>query len=211
MLLESKPVGPFALNTYLIACRESSKAAIIDSGGGADWLARLIEANQLEVVYLLQTHAHVDHVNGLAENKRRWPKAPIALPPGEQSLYQGAPIQGMMFGMHIDTLPPVDLEIAQGQIFEIGELVLRAIHTPGHTPGHIAFYEEKQKTLFSGDLLFAGSIGRTDLPGGDFDQIMESLAIVAKLPQDVRVYSGHGSPTSIGTELRQNPFLRGLR
>lgn len=210
MLLEFKPVGPFALNTYLIACTETSKAAIIDSGGGTDWLSRIVEANQLEVVYLLQTHAHVDHVNGLAENKRRWPAAPIALHPGERTLYEGAPMQGMMFGMQIDTLPTPELQITDGQTFVVGELELRALHTPGHTPGHIVFYEQKEKVLFSGDLLFNGSIGRTDLPGGDYGVIMESLAQVAKLPRDVQVYSGHGAPTTIGDELQHNPFLRGL-
>ncbi len=210
MIIETKPVGPFALNVYIVGCPVTGEGVIIDAGGDQPWVEERVDARGLRVGAFLQTHGHIDHVAGLAAAKARWSSAPIALHPGDRTLYDGVVAQGALFGVPITPPPPPERALGDGDVVEVGELRFEVLATPGHTPGHVVFYERTHGVLFSGDLLFAGSIGRTDLPGGDYPTIVRSLARVCELPGETRVYSGHGPSTTIGEELASNPFLDGM-
>lgn len=208
-ILETRPVGPFAMNTWLVGCPSSGEAALIDAGGAIEWVQERLAKHGLTLRYLLQTHAHIDHVAALAEARRAFPDAPILLHPADLPLYQSAPTQGRMFGFAIETLPPVDGHLEDGQVIELGTLRFEVMFTPGHAPGHVAFVEKAHGFALSGDLLFQGSIGRTDLPGCNPRDMIASLQRFTKtLPPEMRVLCGHGPATTIGRELAHNPFLR---
>lgn len=207
MKIETRPLGPFQMNCYVIACPETGEGAIIDAGSGFSWIAQAVEGLGIRVTHLLQTHAHIDHVGGLSEAKARWPEAPIVLHRAEMPVYEAAPIMGQMFGMALDPLPEPDRFVEDGEVVEVGSLRFRVIFVPGHSPGSVAFVEEQQGVAFSGDCLFAGSIGRTDLPGGDYATLIRSLGKLCELPDTTRVLSGHGPETTVGREKKSNPFL----
>ncbi|MBA2662276.1 MAG: MBL fold metallo-hydrolase [Bradymonadaceae bacterium] len=206
IIIESLVVGPFQTNVYVVGCARTRQGAIIDAGGNASGLLELARGHDLEISKILQTHAHIDHVAALSEIKAQT-KAPIYLHKTELPLYEAAPMQGAMFGFSITSLPPVDEFVAEQDLISVGELQARVLFLPGHSPGSVAFYFEKQGILFSGDVLFAGSIGRTDLPGGNVEQIKRSLARLKALPAATQILSGHGPQTTIGQELQFNPFL----
>jgi len=209
MLVETRPVGPFAMNTYVVACPATRRAALVDAGGELDWVEGVIESNELELVYLLQTHAHIDHVAALPEAREAFPDAPIVLHADDMPLYENAHAQGAMFGLRIAKLPAVEQHVQDGDTIELGELTFDVMHVPGHAPGQVAFIEHDQSVALSGDLLFAGSIGRTDLPGCDPQAMVASLKrFTQELPGEMQVLSGHGPATTIGRELERNPFLR---
>lgn len=199
-------VGPIRTNIYLVGCPETGSGAIIDAGGDTGAVLERAEERGLEIDKILQTHAHVDHVGGLNEMAERT-EAPIYLHPDEMELYRAAPQQGQMFGIAIQELADPDEFLEEGDEVEVGECTARVLHLPGHSPGGIGFYFEDQSIIFSGDVLFAGSIGRVDLPGADPDAMEESLARLAELPDETRVLSGHGPETTIGEEKRRNPYL----
>lgn len=207
LIIESLIVGPFQTNVYVVGCAKSREGAILDAGGNAAGLLKHAKDHDLNLSKILQTHAHIDHVAALSEIKAET-KAPIYLHPDEQPVYDAAPMQGQMFGFRISPLPPVDIHVVEGDIIEVGELRAKVMLLPGHSPGSIAFYFEEQGVIFSGDVLFAGSIGRTDLPGGDVRAMRASLDRLKPLPPETRVLSGHGPATTIAQELRLNPFLR---
>jgi hydroxyacylglutathione hydrolase len=186
-------------------------------------LLAFIAAEQLDVTHILLTHAHVDHVSGVAE-ARRTLGAPIYLHRDDQFLYDNAVRTGMMFGLTVEQPPPVDVfyegegpfdsaDLAQGKPIAFGDYRVRVVHTPGHCPGGVCLAISKDgdaspPSLFVGDTLFAGSIGRTDLPGGNYETLLK--AITQKLfafPDDSIVYSGHGPETTIGREKQTNPFV----
>lgn len=209
IIIEFQPVGPFAMNSYLIGCLETKEAALIDAGGDSEHFLALAEKHELTVKKLLQTHGHVDHVAGLRAMKDL-SGAEIYLHPGDRPIYDSAVTQGRFFGFPVSTPPPVDVELAEGQIVEVGNIRLEVLHTPGHCPGHVCFYAAAEGVMFSGDLLFQGSIGRTDLPGGDARQIKASLdRLVRDIPADTVVYPGHMGPTTMAQEKLSNPFLTG--
>ncbi|MFU8802829.1 MAG: MBL fold metallo-hydrolase [Bradymonadaceae bacterium] len=210
LIIESLVVGPFQTNVYVVGCSTTREAAIIDAGGNASGLLGLAKKHALDIQKILQTHAHIDHVAALAEIKSET-RAPIYLHPDEERMYEAAPMQGRMFGFQISPLPPVDIWVEEGETIDIGELRAKVLLLPGHSPGSIAFYFEDQAVIFSGDVLFAGSIGRTDLPGGDVPAIKASLERLKTLPPATRVLSGHGPATTIEQELKFNPFLRGFK
>jgi len=199
-------VGPIQTNIYLVGCSETGSAAIVDAGGDADEVLKRAEDRGLEIDKILQTHAHVDHVGGLNAMKSRT-DAPIYLHPDELELYRAAPQQGRMFGIAIQELPEPDEFLEEGDRVEVGNCTARVLHLPGHSPGGIGFYFEEQSIIFSGDVLFAGSIGRVDLPGADPDAMEDFLARLAELPDETRVVSGHGPETTIGEEKSRNPYL----
>lgn len=199
--------GPFATNFYIVGCTETNDAAIIDAGYEG---AKLVEGARelgLTVTKLLQTHAHIDHVAGLHEAKALT-GAPIFLHPDEQVIYDATPLQARMYNLEVDPLPPVDEQLHDGQILEIGALRVQVVLLPGHSPGSVAFWFQEQGVMFSGDVLFAGSIGRVDLPGSDPAAMKRSLRrLTSDFPDDTDILSGHGPATTLAMEKKRNPFL----
>lgn len=199
-------VGPMQTNIYLIGCKATGTGAIVDAGGDTDGVLARAEERGLELTKILQTHAHIDHVGGLAAMKART-DAPIYLHEAELEMYNAVEQQGRMFGMQVDQPPAPDIYLEDGDTVELGDLTAEVLLLPGHSPGGIAFLFADQGVIFSGDVLFAGSIGRVDLPGSDREQMEQSLERLKKLDDDIRVLSGHGPETTIGQEKSRNPFM----
>lgn len=212
MILESAAVGPFFKNGYVVGCERTRQAVYIDPGDEVDQLLAFIADAQLQCTHILLTHAHVDHVSGVAEAKRRL-KAPIYLHKEDLFLYQDAVRHGMMFGLTVEEPPPVDHYYDGEGPITFGDYDVRVVHTPGHCPGGVCLAISKKDDasaphLFVGDTLFAGSIGRTDLPGGNYKILLESITKgLFQFPDDSVVYSGHGPETTIGREKATNPFV----
>lgn len=212
MIIESAAVGPFFKNGYVIGCERTKQAVFIDPGDEVEQLLSFIAANQLQVTHILLTHAHVDHVSGVAEAKRAL-GVPILLHQDDLFIYQNAVRSGMMFGLAVEEPPPVDRYYAADEVIPFGDYEVRVAHTPGHCPGGVCLAVSKQGDpgaphLFVGDTLFAGSIGRTDLPGGDYDTLLRAITgVLFKFPDESVVYSGHGPETTIGREKATNPFV----
>lgn len=206
LVIEHFLVGPVRTNIYLIGCAETGTGAMIDAGGDTEAVLARADELDLEVDKILQTHAHVDHVGGLSAMKAET-DAPIYLHEDELEMYQAAPRQGQMFGIQIEPLPEVDVFVEEGETVEVGDLEAEVWHLPGHSPGGVGYYFEEQGVMFSGDVLFAGSIGRVDLPGSDQEKMEASLERLQQLPEETRVLSGHGPETTIGDEKKRNPFL----
>ena len=212
MILESAAVGPFFKNGYVVGCENTRKAVFIDPGDEVEQLLAFIAAERLDVTHILLTHAHVDHVSGVAEAKRAL-GVPIYLHKDDLFLYKNAVPHGMMFGLTVEEPPPVDVFYEGEGPIAFGDYSVRVVHTPGHCPGGVCLAIAKTGDaspphLFVGDTLFAGSIGRTDLPGGDYATLLK--AITEKLfafPDESIVYSGHGPETTIGRERKTNPFV----
>jgi hydroxyacylglutathione hydrolase len=213
MLIESHAVGPFYKNGFVVACRETREAVLIDPGDEVAALLNYAAKERLAIRHILLTHAHVDHVTGVPLAKKRL-GVPVHLHPDDEFLYARAVEQGAMFGLHVDPLPPIDAHYTPQQVIALGRLEVRPHHTPGHCPGGVCLQigtsGEPGRDLFVGDTLFAGSIGRTDLPGGDYEILMTSIrTVLFGFGDDARVYPGHGPNTTIGQERRTNPFLTG--
>lgn len=203
-------VEPFAENSWVLGCPDSGRAVLVDPGGRVDELLDLASTAGLQVEAIWLTHAHIDHVAGVAEAVER-SGAPVWLHRDDRPLYEAADRQGAMFGLDVRQPPPARHELKHGQTLELGSLRAEVLHVPGHSPGHVAFWFREPEVVVSGDCLFAGSIGRTDLPGGSYDSLMDSLhRLLLPLGDGVRVLPGHGPETSIGRERRSNPFLAGL-
>jgi hydroxyacylglutathione hydrolase len=205
--VETLTVGAFQENAYLVVDESSRRAALIDPGDEAERLLSAVGRGgaTLEAIWL--THAHVDHVGAVAAIKRKT-GVPIFLHPLERTLYEAAAQHGRLFGVNVDQPPPADRELADGDVLELGTLSFDVLHAPGHAPGHVVIHGNG--VAFVGDCLFAGSIGRTDLPLSNGPQLAQSLDKIAALPSDTLVYPGHGPATTIGRERRANPFLMGL-
>ena len=212
MILESAAVGPFFKNGYVVGCERTRHAVYIDPGDEVDHLLATIAAQELEVTHILLTHAHVDHVSGVAEAKRAL-GAPIFLHKDDLFIYQNAVRSGMMFGLTVEEPPPVDRYYEDDAVIAFGDYEVRVSHTPGHCPGGVCLAISKKGDdsapyLFVGDTLFAGSICRTDLPGGDYDTLLKAITeVLFRYPDDAIVYSGHGPETTIGREKATNPFV----
>lgn len=211
MILETAAAPPFMKNGFVLGCERSHEGVLIDPGDEVEELLAAATERQLAIIGILLTHAHVDHVSGVAEAKRRT-AAPIWLHQDDLFLYDKAVQHGMLFGLRVEQPPPVDLFYEPGTSFAFGDYDVDWHHTPGHCPGGVCLQVgkrgERAIDLFVGDTLFAGSIGRTDLPGGDFDTLIRSITTVLyALGDDARVYPGHGPDTTIGHERRTNPYL----
>jgi len=212
MILESAAVGPFFKNGYIVGCETTRQAVFIDPGDEVEELLAFVRAEQLQVTHILLTHAHVDHVSGVAEAKRTL-GVPIYLHKDDLFLYQNAVRSGMMFGLTVEEPPPVDVFYDGEGPIAFGEYEARVVHTPGHCPGGVCLAIAKKGDsspphLFVGDTLFAGSIGRTDLPGGDYETLLKAITeVLFAFPDESIVYSGHGPETTIGHERRTNPFV----
>jgi hydroxyacylglutathione hydrolase len=197
--------GVFAENTYLVADPDTRDAVIIDPGEEADlFLARLTQERWTPRAVWL-THAHLDHVAGVARVKQAT-GVPVLLHPADRRLYDSAPQQAAMFGLSCEAPPPPDGDLTDGQQVSVGGCGFEVLHTPGHSPGGVTF--AGHGLAFTGDALFAGSIGRTDLPGGDTETLTRSIRQrLYRLPNATVVWSGHGPMTTIGAEKRSNPFV----
>ena len=206
-IIRTFPVGPLQCNCSIIGDRLSSKALVVDPGGDAEQIIGLINELNLTVVAIIHTHAHLDHIlaSGIIKEATG---APIYLHEGDKFLWDMVEQQCAMFGVPAITLPEPDGFIKDDQALNCCGGV--AIHTPGHTPGSVSFWFEEYKTLIAGDTLFQGSIGRTDLPGGNFDQIITSIKErIYCLDDQALVVTGHGPNTVIGSEKVSNSFVRG--
>ncbi len=213
MILESAAVGPFFKNGYVVGCEHTRKAVFIDPGDEVEQLLAFIAAEKLDVTDILLTHAHVDHVSGVAEAKRAL-GVPIHLHKDDLFLYKNAVPHGMMFGLTVEEPPPVDVFYDGEGPIAFGDYSVRVVHTPGHCPGGVCLAISKTGDdaspphLFVGDTLFAGSIGRTDLPGGDYATLLKAITErLFAFPDESIVYSGHGPETTIGRERQTNPFV----
>jgi len=211
MVIETQAAGPFMQNGFIVACDESREAVIIDPGDGVRDLLAFAERNSLAIRHILLTHAHVDHVTGVGAAKRVL-NVPIYLHRDDLFLYDRAVESGAMFGLHVETPPPIDVFYSPGQVIAFGSCEARPHHTPGHCPGGVCLQigtrGQPGKDLFVGDTLFAGSIGRTDLPGGDYNTLISSIRdVLFAFGDDAIVHPGHGPATTIGRERKSNPFL----
>ena len=215
IIIESQAVAPFHKNGFVVACPRTREGVIIDPGDEIDGLLEFISQETIQVLHILLTHAHVDHVTGVAAAKTAF-DVPVHLHKDDLFIYDHAVEQGRLFGLVVDPPPPpIDRFYAQGQKIAFGDFEARPHHTPGHCPGgvclEVARTGEKGLDLFVGDTLFAGSIGRTDLPGGDYATLIGSIrSVLFPFGDDARVYPGHGPDTTIGRERRTNPFLQAI-
>lgn len=201
-------LGPVQTNTYLIADDQSGEAVVIDPSDQGELIVAEAEQRGWRIGNIWLTHAHFDHLGGAAGVADRInPPPPVALHPDDYPLWRmqgGAPF----FGMRIDPGPEPTIDLHHGQILFLGRNQLEVRHAPGHTRGHVMFYCASEGVLFCGDVIFQGGIGRTDLPGGDYDTLLASIhSQVLTLPDDTRLLSGHGSETYVGMERTSNPFL----
>ena len=201
------PNGAFVENTYLVIDGAAAECAVIDPGEEAGRILHEIAGAGARPTAIWITHAHLDHVMGVAR-VRRETGAPVYLHPADRELYDQAVQQGLAFGVPVDPPPAPDGGLAAGDTVPVGQLRFTVRHAPGHSPGSVCLVGEG--VAFTGDVLFAGSIGRTDLPGGDFDTLIRSIEReLLTLPDSTIVYSGHGPETTVGHERRSNPFLTG--
>jgi glyoxylase-like metal-dependent hydrolase (beta-lactamase superfamily II) len=201
-------LGPVSTNCYIVADSDSGEAAVIDPAW--DGRAILLEAQKLgwKISQLWYTHAHFDHFGGAADLAKALNTSPtVALHSLDHELWEnqgGAPY----FGMQIDPGPEPTIDLIHGQVLRLGKTEFEVRHTPGHTPGHVVYYCAKDSLLFCGDLIFHGSVGRTDLPGGDWEALSSSIREqVFTLPDETQLLSGHGEKSTVGEEKRENPFV----
>ncbi len=207
MILETIVVGALAVNCYIVGCEATREAVVIDPGGEAGRIVSVLNKKGLKLKYIILTHAHFDH-SGAARELQHATKAHVLVNEKDAVLLMNTGAQAALFGMKANPAPKPDKFIKEGDVIKVGKLEMRVIETPGHTPGSVSLYMPAEHVVFTGDTLFWGSIGRTDLPGGDTKAIMHSLKQkLAHLPDDTKVYSGHGDETDIGFEKRENPFF----
>jgi hydroxyacylglutathione hydrolase len=220
MLISTFILTPFQQNTRVVACERTRRAICIDPGERSDDLVSFIHDNDLDLQAITLTHGHLDHIGGTADLARAFPDAEILLHKDDENLYYGLPQQALFFGVQPSQLKELGLDFEVPprltrswqhlEIYEVGDLKFSIRHCPGHTPGHVVLAEEAEQKVFVGDCLFQGSIGRTDLPGGSYEQLIESIEThVLALGDDFIVYSGHGPETTVGQEKADNPFLNG--
>lgn len=198
--------GGFGENAYLVRAPEGGAAVAIDPGAAAGEMARALERSGTKLAAILLTHAHIDHIEGVAELVRQHP-APIYLHPDAHGWYDRAGEQAVYFEMEFEAPPPPDHQLEEGDL-EVAGLRFEVRHAPGHAPGHVLLYLPDAGIAFVGDVVFQGSIGRSDLPGGDFFRLMRSIREeVLTLPDETVLYPGHGPSTTVRHERVSNPFL----
>ncbi|MFC2028405.1 MBL fold metallo-hydrolase [Chloroflexota bacterium] len=201
-------LGPVQTNSYLIADTGSGEAAVIDPAWQGEEIFEAARLKSWKINFLWYTHAHFDHIGGAAGLAAKCDSVPlVALHKSDYSLWKSGG-GGSYFGFKIDPGPEPGMDLEDQQLLKLGETKIKVLFTPGHTPGHCSFFSTSDSVLFSGDLIFQGSVGRTDFPGGSFDILVESIRNqVFTLPDDTRILSGHGPETNVGWEKRNNPFV----
>ena len=206
MIVKMLPVGPIQANCFIIGCEETQQAAVIDPGGDADQILMLLAELKLTVKYIINTHGHFDHV---CANKRlkEVTGADLLIHSLDAPMLAHVAASGAAFGLRGEDSPPADRTLEDGDVISVGNIDLKVIHTPGHSPGGISLYTDGM--VFVGDTLFAGSVGRTDFPGGDFEVLKASIqGKLFPLGDKVKVYPGHMGETTIEMEKQYNPFVR---
>lgn len=205
MIIKTLAVGPIMANCFIVGCPETREAAVIDPGDEADRILFELAESRLKVVQIVNTHGHFDHV-GANRRLKSATAAPLSIHALDAPMLQSLARSAAAWGLRAEDSPAPDRLVEEGDLISFGNLALKVIHTPGHTPGGISLLVDGH--LFVGDTLFAGSVGRTDFPGGDFDTLRASIQKkLFTLPDDVRVHTGHGPDTFIGEEKRHNPFV----
>jgi hydroxyacylglutathione hydrolase len=209
MIHEILPVGMLACNCSIVGDEASGEAVVIDPGDDVERVQEILARHRLRAKYVLATHAHIDHVGGIAKLKRATGAA-VLMHAGDLPLYQNLAAQAEWLGVPPPGIVAVDQFLKDGDALRWGSLALEVLHTPGHSPGSLSLHlPGEQQRIFSGDTLFQGSIGRTDLWGGSFDQILRSIHdTLLRFPDEIPVFPGHGPATSIGAERESNPFLQ---
>jgi len=207
LVVRSAVVGPFAMNAWLAACGETGEAVLIDPGAEIPRVLALRQPGGWKVTRLFLTHGHIDHVAGAAE-AREATGAPLTLHRDDLPWLARLPQQAEMFGFGEVRVPALDGHHADGDVVKVGRLEARVLHTPGHSAGSTCLWFESEQVVFTGDTLFAGSVGRTDLPGGDFEALERSIqGKLFTLGDEVRFFPGHGPGGTLGEERTQNPFV----
>jgi glyoxylase-like metal-dependent hydrolase (beta-lactamase superfamily II) len=205
MILIRLVVGPLQVNCFILADEKTKEAVVIDPGDDAGDILKVVREKGLTVKYIVNTHGHFDHV-GANKALKDATGAEILLHEGDAPVMASAPLQSRAFGMNTVSSPPADRYLKHGDVLIAGDASLKVLHTPGHSPGGISLLG--QGMVFTGDALFAGSIGRTDLPGGDLMTLLRSIKTnLMSLPDDTKVFCGHGPASTIGDERNDNPFL----
>jgi hydroxyacylglutathione hydrolase len=205
--IDWRTVGAFQENSYLVVDPSTQRAALVDPGADAEQLVEMVRASRATLEAIWLTHAHIDHIGAIAGIKRIW-DVPVHMHPADRPLFDRGAMQAAVYGLPFEEPPAPERELAEGDILQLGALRFGVLHMPGHAPGHVVFVTDGH--MIGGDLLFAGSIGRTDLPFSDPDRMSESLERVIMLPDETVVYPGHGPTTAIGRERATNPFLTGV-
>jgi glyoxylase-like metal-dependent hydrolase (beta-lactamase superfamily II) len=205
--IDWRTVGAFQENSYLVVDPSTQRAALVDPGAEAEQLVEMVRASRATLEAIWLTHAHIDHIGAIAGIKRIW-DVPVHMHPADRPLFDRGAMQAAVYGLPFEEPPAPERELAEGDILQLGALRFGVLHMPGHAPGHVVFVTDGH--MIGGDLLFAGSIGRTDLPFSDPDRMSESLERVIMLPDETVVYPGHGPTTAIGRERATNPFLTGV-
>jgi glyoxylase-like metal-dependent hydrolase (beta-lactamase superfamily II) len=208
MILKVLPVGPIMANCFVLGCEKTREAAVIDPGDEDERILMALADEKLTLKYIINTHGHFDHV---AANKamKDATGAKILIHEEDAPMLSHLSSMAVSFGLSAEDSPPPDKMINEGDIIKFGEISLKVIHTPGHSRGGVSLFCEEEKLLFPGDTLFAGSIGRTDLPGGDYGTLIRNVREkLFPLGDNVRVFPGHGPETTIGTEKKFNPFFQ---
>jgi len=208
MILKVLPVGPIMANCFVLGCEKTREAAVIDPGDEDERILMALADEKLTLKYIINTHGHFDHV---AANKamKDATGAEILIHEEDAPMLSHLSSMAVSFGLSAENSPAPDKFIKDGDIIKFGEISLKVIHTPGHSRGGVSLFCENEKLLFAGDTLFAGSIGRTDLPGGDYSTLIKNVrSKLFPLGDEVRVFPGHGPETTIGTEKKFNPFFQ---
>lgn len=204
MLIKNIIVGPLEENCYIVADEKTKEAMVIDPGDEPDRILEIIKEDNLKVKYIVCTHTHFDHLGAVSDIKNET-DAKIVIHKDELEIYAGARDQAALWGYELEPLPEPDMFVNEGDKLEIGVLRFEVFHTPGHSPGGICLYGEN--VIFTGDTLFAGSVGRTDFYGGDMNKLKKSFLRLMSLPPDIKVFSGHGPSSTIKEEKASNFFM----